>query len=150
MLYEKAREQVTGLTTMKNLFERLPQVAADPKVLAVESIDQARSDAGAPDEELIDVLFRSPGVRIERIVSTGQSSPEGIWYDQDEHEWVVMLSGEAELLFENESSPRQLSPGDYLYIPAHQRHRVESTSESELTIWLACFFDASSEGESPG
>ena len=88
--------------------------------------------------ELKETLAMSQHVRIERIVSTGQASPDGFWYDQPEHEWVVVLKGEAVLEFENHSQP--LSPGDYILIPPHQKHRVASTSDQEPTVWLAVFY----------
>lgn len=53
----------------------------------------------ADEEQLNDILSR-PGLRIERIVSTGQASPPGFWYDQDWDEWVVLLSGGAGLAIE--------------------------------------------------
>ena len=90
-------------------------------------------------EELVDVLVESKQVRIERIVSTGHASPEGFWYDQDEHELVVVLKGEARLLFENGESV-QMTPGDYVNIRAHCRHRVEWTSPDEPAVWLAVFY----------
>ena len=68
---------------------------------------------------------RRQGARIERIVSTGQSSEAGFWYDQEQVEWVVLLSGSAGLLFDGEAAPRLLRPGDYIEIPPHVRHRVE-------------------------
>lgn len=94
--------------------------------------------AGLPahaDEELFETLLAAPGLRIERIVSTGQASPPGFWYDQDEGEWVAVLRGSAELRFADESAPRRLAEGDHLLIPAHRRHRVERTQNP--TIWLA-------------
>ena len=97
---------------------------------------------GRPDE-LVEVLARGESVRIERIVSTGQRSPEGFWYDQPEHEWVIVLKGEAELRFEGERQPIALQPGDYLNIPAHTKHRVESTASTGATVWLAVFYDES-------
>jgi cupin 2 domain-containing protein len=89
-----------------------------------------------PDEN-ITALLTTPNVRIERIVSTGQASPPGFWYDQDESEWVLLLTGGAGLRFESETEVRELKPGDYLHIPAHARHRVEWTHPSEPTVWLA-------------
>ncbi len=89
-------------------------------------------------DELTAVLARSRVVRIERIISTGQASPPGFWYDQDDHEWVAVLSGSAILTFEDEPLPRHLAPGDWLLIAAHRRHRVEQTALP--TIWLAVFF----------
>ena len=47
------------------------------------------------EQEFVESILSTSGVRIERIVSSGQSSPQGFWYDQDEGEWVVVLQGEA-------------------------------------------------------
>ena len=80
---------------------------------------------------------RRRGARVERIVSTGQATPPGEWYDQDGDEWVVLLSGAAGLLFEGEAAARPLEPGDWVLIPAHARHRVEWTAADEPTVWLA-------------
>ena len=77
-------------------------------------------------------------VRIERIVSHGHSSPEGFWYDQDQHEFVVLLQGAARLRFE--VGVIEMQPGSFIDIPAHQRHRVEWTSPDEPTIWLAVHY----------
>ncbi len=82
------------------------------------------------------VLAKSPGAQIERIISTGQASPPGFWYDQDNTEWVFLIAGSACLLFEGEASSRVLRPGDYLEIPAHRRHRIEWTAADEATVWL--------------
>ena len=93
-------------------------------------------------EEVVTVLGGSSGARIERIVSTGQASPEGFWYDQNWTEWVFLISGSARLQMEGEEAPRELLPGDYLEIPPHVRHRVEATDEREPTIWLALHLQA--------
>jgi len=92
-------------------------------------------------EELLTTLAAHDSVKIERIVSDGHASPEGFWYDQQQHEWVLLVSGSAVLSIETDSGIErvELKPGDYLLIPAHQRHRVESTSSIEKTIWLAVF-----------
>ncbi len=92
-------------------------------------------------EELIENIAVSKNIRIERIVSTGQASPPGFWYDQTEHEWVVVLQGEAELEFEDQAEHQRLKTGDYVLIPAHRKHRVAWTSPGEPTVWLAVFFD---------
>ena len=89
-------------------------------------------------EELIQTLLSTPQVRIERIVSQGHVSPPGFWYDQDEHEWVLLIQGAARLRFDDEVV--ELKPGDFLNIPAHRKHRVEWTSPDELTIWLAIYY----------
>ena len=91
-------------------------------------------------KELVETLAENKHVRIERIVSTGHASPEGFWYDQEEAEWVVVLKGEAKLLFVGETQPVHLKPGDHVTIPAHRRHRVEWTTPNEPTVWLAVFY----------
>ena len=75
-------------------------------------------------------------MRVERIVSTGQASPPGEWYEQHRAEWVVLLQGEAELAF-GDGSRLRLGPGDDLLIPAGERHRVEWTRDDPPCIWLA-------------
>jgi cupin 2 domain-containing protein len=90
-------------------------------------------------EELIQPLLCTPGLRIERIVSLGHRSPEGFWYDQEAHEWVLVLKGAARLRFDGEE-PIELRPGAVVNIPAHRRHRVEWTDPSEPTIWLAIHY----------
>lgn len=90
-------------------------------------------------QEVYTELLKSGSVRIERILSLGQASPESGWYDQDEHEWVLVLQGEGELTFENGDCIR-LAAGDCLNIPAHSRHRVSWTDPTQVTIWLAVFY----------
>ncbi len=87
--------------------------------------------------ERLETLLARPGLRIERIVSTGQASPEGFWYEQADAEWVVLLSGGGLLLFEDESEARRLYPGDWLYIESGRRHRVDWTDPAAPTVWLA-------------
>jgi cupin 2 domain-containing protein len=91
-------------------------------------------------QERVTVLVGTPEVRIERIVSTGQASPPGFWYDQEWAEWVVVLAGSAGLRLEGEASVRHLSPGDHVIIPAHVRHRVEWTDAERPTVWLAVHY----------
>ena len=91
-------------------------------------------------EELVEVLAENKHVRIERIVSTGHASPDGFWYDQDENEWVVVLKGEAKLLFESDDEPIHMKPGDFVNISAHRKHRVEWATPDEQTVWLAVFY----------
>ena len=87
--------------------------------------------------ERLDVLLAEPELRIERIVSTGQTSPPGFWYQQAETEWVLLVSGEALLRFEDETEARRLRPGDWLCIEPQRRHRVEWTAADVPTLWLA-------------
>ena len=100
--------------------------------------------AGREAEERIGHLLNRPGLRIERIVSTGQASPPGFWYDQSEHEWVLLLQGGAELTLDTATGPQtvRLLPGDSLELPAHRRHRVEATRTDPPTLWLALFWPA--------
>ena len=96
-----------------------------------------------PDEftaERVDELLARPGLRIVRIVSLGQASPPGFWYDQAEGEWVLVLAGAAQLRFADEAEARLLAPGDWLDITPHRRHRVEWTDPAAPTVWLAVFY----------
>ena len=98
--------------------------------------------ANLPDE-LFTILLEAANVRIERILSLGHSSPEGFWFDQDQHEWVVLLKGAAKLEFED--GIVQMRPGDIVNIPAHKKHRVEWTTPDEPTVWLAVHHGRKSE-----
>lgn len=91
----------------------------------------------AETAEHIETLLARPGVRIERIVSTGQASPPGFWYAQADAEWVVLLAGEALLRFEDEAGARRLRAGDWLHIEPGRRHRVDWTDPAVPTVWLA-------------
>jgi cupin 2 domain-containing protein len=91
-------------------------------------------------QELVQTLLNATDVRIERIVSRGHTSPEGFWYDQDQHEWVIVLKGEAKVRFEAENDPVDLKSGDFVNIPAHKKHRVEWTTPNEPTVWLAVHY----------
>ena len=103
---------------MANLFENFPTQLAE--------------------EEFTELLAR-PGVRVERIVSTGQVTPADAPSDQAHDEWVLLLRGSASLWIDGDGE-RDLRPGDYLLIPAHRIHRVTRTAPSEPTVWLAIHF----------
>ena len=105
------------MTTATNLFADLP--------------------SSLPDE-LVQILAVASGVRIERIVSHGHASPPGFWYDQPQHEWVMVVTGAARLRFED--GPVEMRPGDHVTIPAHARHRVEWTTPDGPTVWLAVHY----------
>src|SRR5882672_1043045 len=77
------------------------------------------------DAEVTESLITAHGIRLQRIISFGQVSPEGFWYDQKEAEWVMLLTGRARLVIAGEAEERILGPGDAGYLPAHCRHRVE-------------------------
>jgi cupin 2 domain-containing protein len=91
-------------------------------------------------EELFEIILRRETFRIERIVSHGHSSPEGFWYDQDEHEWVILLKGSAIIRFEDQAENITMSSGEYIHIEKHQRHRVVWTDPEQETIWLAVHY----------
>lgn len=90
-------------------------------------------------EEVVNVLVNAGGVRIERIVSTGHTSEKDFWYDQAEHEWVLLLSGAARLAY-SDGTTVNLEAGDHVLIPAHTGHRVDWTHPGEATVWLAVFW----------
>ena len=89
--------------------------------------------------EFSEQLVAAKHCRIERIVSQGHSSPAGFWYDQKENEFVLLIQGAARLRFEE--SLLEMKAGDWTVIPAHRRHRVEWTTETEQTVWLVAFYE---------
>ncbi len=96
--------------------------------------------SGIPEDfkdEVVQTLLKTDHFRLERIISSGQATPAGQWYDQETDEWVILLKGGAGLLFEGEGEVRVLRAGDYVHIPAHMRHRVEWTEVGEKTVWMA-------------
>ncbi|MBR1672393.1 MAG: cupin domain-containing protein [Fretibacterium sp.] len=101
-------------------------------------------------DEFVSILASGGGTRVERIVSEGHASSEGFWYDQDEWEWVAVLQGSAELEFEGRDRV-ELSAGDWVLIPAHERHRVIRTSAEPQCVWLAVFGQrlVPEQGEAP-
>ena len=103
--------------------------------------------ARSGDGEVIDILAQGRGVRVERIVSRGQASPPGFWYDQHDDELVILLAGAAALRFEEPDRRFDLAPGEWVEIPAHVRHRVESTQADPPTVWLAVHFTGASPVE---
>lgn len=91
-----------------------------------------------PDQgrEVFEALLQAPGMKLERIVSRGQVTPAGEWYDQTWDEWVMLLAGTARLLIEDEGA-YDLGPGDAVLLPARCRHRVTWTDPKRATVWLA-------------
>jgi len=92
-----------------------------------------------PMEELFETLQTFSSGKLERIVSHGQVTPAGEWYDQEQAEWLVLLQGEARLSYAD-GSETHLKSGDTLLIPPHRRHRVSYTSTAPPCIWLALHF----------
>lgn len=89
-------------------------------------------------QEVFTDLLKTDNVRIERIISKGQTSPEKGWYQQEQGEWVIVLQGKAELTFEDQI--KTLEQGDYLNIPAGVKHKVSYTSSEPECVWLAVFY----------
>lgn len=89
-------------------------------------------------KETVETVFETNLFRIERIVSNGFASPENVWYNQEQDEWVMMMQGVARLEF-RDGIKREIHSGDFLFIPAHQEHRVDWVSKMPNCIWLAIF-----------
>lgn len=87
--------------------------------------------------EVFTTLLSARGIRIERIVSAGHATRPGVWLDQPQGEWVLLLEGSAALEIEGASGLRQLAPGDYVWLAPHCRHRVAWTDAGKTTVWLA-------------
>ncbi|MES2208262.1 MAG: cupin domain-containing protein [Pseudomonadota bacterium] len=96
--------------------------------------------AGKLDNECFDTLVSHPNIRIERIISYGHITPLGEWYDQPQYEWVLVVSGEATLRFEDDPTLHFLAKGDFIEIAPHRKHRVEATHPTEPTVWLAIHY----------
>ncbi len=96
-----------------------------------------------PRKELFENIIQSENIRVEKIISSGQSTPEGQWYDQATDEWVILLQGKAKLLFAD-GQEISLGEGDYLHIPAHKKHRVTYTQAQPPCIWLAVHWEEKS------
>lgn len=103
---------------MKNIFDDIP-----------ENIES----------EIFELLANNETTRIERIISKGHNSPDSSWYDQETNEWVLLLTGEAMLLFEDGTSVN-MKAGDYINIAAHKKHKVEWTDPEVETLWLAVHY----------
>ncbi len=91
------------------------------------------------DSEFFEDLIQNDKLKIERIITRGHNSLKSNWYDQDKNEWVMLLKGEAILLFEDKSSIK-LKEGDFINIPAHKKHKVKWTAPNIETIWLAVHY----------
>lgn len=91
------------------------------------------------DDEITDTIIKGKNIRIERIVSDGQTTPENFWYDQNENEWLTLIDGKATLLFEN-GKEITLKKGDTLLIKSHEKHKVTYTSHNPVCLWLCVFY----------
>jgi len=91
-------------------------------------------------DEIFQSIIEKENLKIERIISNGQTTPEDFWYDQNQNEFIILLKGKAKILFEENSEEVELNPGDYILIESHKKHKVTYTSKEETTIWLAIHF----------
>jgi len=88
------------------------------------------------DAEVFEKILCRDDIVIEKIISSGQRTPDKKWLQQDKDEWVILIQGSSELSFKNERSVT-LKSGDYIFIPSNLKHRVERTSSEPVCIWLA-------------
>lgn len=86
--------------------------------------------------EIFQALAVNKNIKIERIISYGQTSPEGFWYDQKEDEFVLVLKGSAKIEYDD-GRIFTLKESSSMYIPSGQKHRVIYTEDP--TVWLALF-----------
>ncbi len=114
--WKGGRDPETDAMTLRNLFDA--------------------SNLLPSDHEVFEQLAAGDEVQVERIVSTGQKSPEGAWFDQELDEWVVLIQGEATLTC-SDGSKQNLQRGDSVFLRAHLKHRVEFTSANPPCIWIA-------------
>ena len=91
------------------------------------------------EQEVFELIAHNENVKIERIISRGQRSPESGWYKQEKNEWVIVLTGEAIIEFES-GDLFKLKAGDYVNIPALIKHKVTWTIKNTETIWLAVHY----------
>lgn len=106
--------------------------------------------ASLPDDhskESFEALLETDAMRVERIVSFGQASPPGFWYDQEQCEWVMVVQGAARLQFADPERMVELQAGDWINIAAGEKHRVEWTSPTQPTIWLAIHYRNDTDGK---
>lgn len=126
---------------LKHLLSGLPTVAPSHEsveVLARSIVARAAPGADAGGAQTAE---SQGGTRIERIISYGHHTAAEDWYDQDQHEWVMVMQGEARLEFAD-GKILSMAAGDHVLIPAHCRHRVAWTTPDEPTVWVAVFYDA--------
>ena len=112
------------------------------------------------NEEIIKILFKNENVKIEKIISTGQTTD---WQESNKNEFVILVQGNAEIEYydnkiredknfkTNENIMKnlkntndmklQLGKGDIILIKKGERHRVSYTSKNPCCIWICIFFD---------
>lgn len=84
-------------------------------------------------------LLKNKKFVLEKIVSKGYATPRNVWLLEDKNEFVLLLKGTAELLFENGVTTK-LKEGDYFIIPSGIKHKVIKTSKKPLCYWLTLHY----------
>ena len=92
-----------------------------------------------PTEEIIEKILENKNLKLERIITNGQITPPGEWYNQENDEWVLLLKGSALILFEDFET-KTLNSGDYILIPKFYKHRVQWVDPHNECIWIALHF----------
>ena len=112
------------------------------------------------NEEIIKILFKNENVKIEKIISTGQTTD---WQESNKNEFVILVQGNAEIehydnricedknfktnenimknLKNTNDMKLQLGKGDIILIKKGERHRVSYTSKNPCCVWICIFFD---------
>ncbi len=86
-------------------------------------------------EEIVEILSENEDVKIERIISAGQTTD---WMSDTRKEFVILVQGRATIQFEN--GKVDMSDGDTLLIEAKRRHKVSYTSRDPHCIWICIYF----------
>ena len=97
-------------------------------IFDVKNIDKTK--------EIVEMLKENENVRIEKIISTGQTTD---WMEQEQEEFVILIQGEAIIEYKNKK--QELSAGDTVIIKKNEKHRVAYTSENPCCIWICVFYD---------
>lgn len=87
------------------------------------------------NEEIITILEKRDSIKIERILSKGQTTE---WMIQDKNEFVLLIQGSAIIEFEDKKI--KMKKGDIVLINKGEKHRVSFTSENPYCIWLCVHF----------
>ncbi|MFA5199269.1 MAG: cupin domain-containing protein [Candidatus Omnitrophota bacterium] len=106
-------------------------------MMSLKSGNIYQGAVGKKSEEAFKTLVKNKNLHIERIVSCGQKTPEGVWLKQAHDEWVIILKGAGKLSFQGKRGVVSLKEGDYIFIPSDTAHRVEWTHPRKKTVWLA-------------
>ncbi len=93
------------------------------------------TDKLSKDKEVVDIIKQNENVKIEKIISFGQTTD---WMIQDKEEFVLLIQGKAIIEYEDKSV--ELKAGDILVIKKNERHRVLYTSKNPCCIWLCVFY----------